>query len=48
MHDFLRLQSAAAAEPWSTLWRAGHGMAWNGHADWIDQRQDHWTRILLD
>jgi hypothetical protein len=48
MHDFLKLQSATGAEPWSTLWREGHGMAWNSDADWIEQRHDQWTNILLD
>jgi aminoglycoside phosphotransferase (APT) family kinase protein len=48
MHDFLKLQSAAAAEPWSTLWREGHGAAWHNDADWIDQRNDRWTKVLLD
>jgi hypothetical protein len=48
MHDFLRLQSAVGAEPWSTLWREGHGTAWDSDAEWIDQRHDHWTKILLD
>ena len=48
MHDFLQTQSASGAEPWTTLWRQGHGTAWFDDADWIEDRQDQWRTALLD
>jgi Ser/Thr protein kinase RdoA (MazF antagonist) len=48
MHDFLLAQWRVGGEPWSTLWREGHGTAWHNDADWIGQREEHWTSILLD
>jgi Ser/Thr protein kinase RdoA (MazF antagonist) len=47
MYDFLKSQFDAGAESWSSLWEEGHGAAWINDADWIDQRQQHWTKILL-
>jgi hypothetical protein len=47
MSDFLNEQASVGAEPWSTLWHKGHGTAWSNDADWIDQHQEHWTKILL-
>jgi aminoglycoside phosphotransferase (APT) family kinase protein len=47
MHDFLRVQSARGAEPWTTLWREGHGTVWSEDADWIEQRRQRWEQILL-
>jgi hypothetical protein len=47
MYDFLKGQFALRAEPWISLWHKGHGAAWFNDADWIGQRQEHWTKILL-
>ena len=44
MYDFLLAQWRAGSEPWRTLWREGHGTAWNNDADWIGQRDEHWTK----
>lgn len=48
MHDFLRVQAKAGAEPWSRLWREGHGAAWSADAEWTARRQETWRAALLD
>jgi hypothetical protein len=45
MHDFLAAQTV---EPWTTLWRQGHGAVWSADADVIAARTDEWLRALLD
>ena len=47
MHDFLRDQSARGVQPWARLWAEGHGDAWRGDAEYIEERQDLWERALL-
>ncbi|MCX5425603.1 phosphotransferase enzyme family protein [Streptomyces sp. NBC_00078] len=47
MHDFLRARSAEGVQPWTTLWDQGHGDAWRGDAEYIEQREDQWERALL-
>ncbi|MEV6793065.1 aminoglycoside phosphotransferase family protein [Streptomyces sp. NPDC051320] len=47
MHDFLRGQAARGNQPWTTLWAGGHGDAWRGDAAYIEQREEHWERVLL-
>lgn len=48
MSDFLGREAAAAREPWSTLWREGHGQVWSDDADWIGRREAVWLAALLD
>lgn len=48
MHDFLREQAALRHQPWTTLWEQGHGETWRDDAEYIEQREDLWTRALLD
>ncbi|MEU1376097.1 hypothetical protein ABZ442_20925 [Streptomyces triculaminicus] len=47
MHDFLRDQAAQAHQPWSTLWAEGHGDTWRDDTEYIEQREELWTRALL-
>ncbi|TQM72789.1 phosphotransferase family enzyme [Thermopolyspora flexuosa] len=47
MHDFLRDQAAIGAEPWTTLWRDGHGGYWRDDADYIEARERLWADALL-
>ncbi|WP_326553656.1 phosphotransferase enzyme family protein [Micromonospora sp. NBC_01813] len=48
MHDFLAEQSAAGVQPWSRLWREGHGDTWRRDADHIGARKTDWATALLD
>ncbi|WP_062216945.1 phosphotransferase enzyme family protein [Streptomyces sp. NBRC 109706] len=48
MHDFLCDRSAVGAQPWTDLWRDGHGTVWRADADYADARQDLWRTALLD
>lgn len=48
MHDFLAEQSAAGVQPWSRLWREGHGDTWRRDADHIGAREPDWAAALLD
>ncbi|MDT0268237.1 aminoglycoside phosphotransferase family protein [Streptomyces sp. DSM 44915] len=48
MHDFLRDQTAAGVEPWTTLWREGHGTVWRQDAEYVEARAAHWRAALLD
>jgi len=47
MHDFLRDQSDRGHQPWARLWAEGHGDAWRGDAEYIEERQEQWKRALL-
>ncbi|MER6950002.1 phosphotransferase [Nonomuraea sp. NPDC000554] len=47
MHDFLRRQAADGAQPWTTLWREGHGDAWQADADYIERHEPRWAAALL-
>lgn len=47
MHDFLRDQSDRGNQPWARLWAEGHGDAWRGDAEYIEERQEQWERALL-
>ncbi|MEU6847335.1 aminoglycoside phosphotransferase family protein [Streptomyces sp. NPDC046716] len=47
MHDFLRDQAARGVQPWATLWAEGHGDAWRSDAEYIEQHEDQWMRVLL-
>lgn len=46
-HDFLRDQAAPGTEPWSGLWREGHGRAWSADAEWTHRREQTWRSALL-
>ncbi|MEU6258485.1 aminoglycoside phosphotransferase family protein [Streptomyces sp. NPDC047043] len=47
MHDFLRDQSARGNQPWARLWAEGHGDAWRGDAEYIEEREKKWEHALL-
>jgi Ser/Thr protein kinase RdoA (MazF antagonist) len=47
MHDFLRAQATADNQPWTTLWRQGHGDAWGSNTEYIEDRLDLWAQALL-
>ncbi|RPF38680.1 phosphotransferase enzyme family protein [Streptomyces sp. TLI_185] len=47
MHDFLRDQSDRGHQPWARLWAEGHGDAWRGDAEYIEEREEQWERALL-
>ena len=47
MHVFLRDQAALGTEPWSTLWREGHGTTWSADAEWTARREEAWRSALL-
>ncbi|WP_419999723.1 phosphotransferase enzyme family protein [Streptomyces boninensis] len=47
MHDFLRDQSALGVQPWTRLWSEGHGDIWRSDAEYIEAREDEWSRALL-
>jgi len=48
IHDFLAEQAANGTQPWTRLWRGGHGGAWRADADYIEQRTAWWSRALLE
>ncbi len=48
MRDFLAAQAAADTQPWTRLWHAGHGRAWQADTDYIVEREDTWRRAHLD
>ena len=47
MHDFLAAQAARGTEPWTRLWRAGHGAAWAADTRYIAEREQDWHQALL-
>ncbi|KAB8164237.1 phosphotransferase [Streptomyces sp. 3MP-14] len=47
MHDFLRDRSALGEEPWTTLWREGHGEVWLRDAAYTAEREARWLAALL-
>ena len=47
MHSFLVEQAARGVQPWTRLWREGHGAAWQADTDHINQREDQWRQALL-
>ena len=47
MHDFLAEQAARGTEPWTRLWREGHGEAWAADAAYIAGREAGWRQALL-
>ena len=47
MAEFLRDQAGSGTEPWSTLWREGHGAVWSADAAWTEQREQDWRTALL-
>jgi hypothetical protein len=47
MYEFLKESHDRAVEPWSTLWRDGHGLAWLEDAIYTDERQAVWQTVLL-
>ncbi|MBD0690804.1 phosphotransferase [Streptomyces sp. CBMA123] len=48
MHDFLRDRAGRGEQPWARLWAEGHGDTWRGDAEYIEEREAHWERALLD
>lgn len=48
MYDFLARESARGTEPWSRLWREGHGESWRADTEHIARREDRWLTALLD
>ena len=47
MHSFLARQAGLGAEPWTRLWREGHGDAWQADADYITRQGRQWQQALL-
>lgn len=47
MHGFLAGQAAAGVQPWTGLWKAGHGDAWQADADYLQAYQTSWAAALL-
>jgi Ser/Thr protein kinase RdoA (MazF antagonist) len=47
MHDFLRDRAAEGVQPWTTLWATGHGDTWRSDAEYIERREEQWSRALL-
>lgn len=47
MHTFLAEQAARGTQPWTRLWRQGHGDAWRADAEYIAQRDSQWDQALL-
>jgi hypothetical protein len=47
MYDFLAISAAAGREPWSRLWRQGHGETWRRDSEFIEQRLPLWEAALL-
>lgn len=47
MYDFLAEQSSRGVEPWTRLWREGHGTAWRSDAEYIARHEQVWTEALL-
>ncbi|GAA2404666.1 phosphotransferase [Streptomyces glaucosporus] len=47
MHDFLRDQAALGNQPWTRLWREGHGEVWRRDAEYTERREHLWLRALL-
>jgi hypothetical protein len=47
MHDFLATQANAGVQPWTRLWEAGHGQAWQADADYIETHEADWAAALL-
>jgi hypothetical protein len=48
MYDFLAAQAATGTQPWTRLWQAGHGRAWEADTNYIARLEDTWHRALLD
>jgi len=47
MHTFLAEQAARGVQPWTQLWREGHGDAWQADTRYITQRTGRWHQALL-
>lgn len=47
MHDFLAASAAARREPWTRLWRQGHGEVWLRDSQFTEQRSALWEQALL-
>ena len=47
MHTFLAEQAAQGTQPWTRLWKEGHGDTWQADISYITQRADHWRHALL-
>jgi hypothetical protein len=46
MRDFLARQASMRVQPWLGLWEAGHAMAWQADADYIQARAAVWAAAL--
>jgi hypothetical protein len=47
MHNFLARQAKAGNQPWSSMWKDGHGDAWQADTDYIQARETAWADALL-
>ena len=47
MYEFLKDSHDRDVEPWSRLWREGHGRAWLEDAHYIDQRRRVWETAIF-
>lgn len=47
MYHFLAEQSRRGVEPWTRLWRQGHGAIWRADAEYIARHEETWLAALL-
>jgi hypothetical protein len=47
MQTFLANQAIMGVQPWTGLWQAGHGRAWQADAGYIEAHQASWAAALL-
>ena len=47
MYAFLAEQAARGVQPWTRLWRHGHGEAWRADTEYIAQHEDRWRQALF-
>lgn len=47
MYDFLATAASNGAQPWTRLWREGHGRVWRSDSEFIEQRSTLWETALL-
>jgi len=46
MYELLRSGHETGVQPWSRLWREGHGVVWLADADYVDEKRSTWETAL--
>jgi Ser/Thr protein kinase RdoA (MazF antagonist) len=46
MYELLRSSSTTGTEPWSTMYRTGHGDHWRAAADYVAAHEAEWAQAL--